>query len=187
MVPDKAVLIANTITHMRDNLAGTSNLLMVLNHPEFPAILHSYGIDPGSTMEFGCNDGTKHPPLDIHESVARIRDNPHYNLDYVGVFLMATVTLIADRLSRNSYFNKTPELEFLRLIRNAVAHGNHFNLKPDEPKRPARFQGFEISQSLNGTELFWQFMGPGDVLDLLDEVQFQLRALSADFALGPGA
>ena len=102
--------------------------------------------------------------------------------DYVGVFLMATVTLIADRLSRNSYFNKTPELEFLRHVRNAVAHGNRFNIRSDEPKRPARFRGFEISQSLNGTELFWQFIGPGDVLDLLDEVHLQLRALSADSA-----
>lgn len=53
---------------------------------------------------------------------------------------MASVTLIADRLSRNSYFNKTPELEFLRHVRNAVAHGIRFNLRPDEPRRPARFR-----------------------------------------------
>jgi len=113
---------------------------MVLNHPDFPALLQSFGIDPGSTMDFSRNDGTKHPPLDVHESVTRIRDNPQYNLNYVGVFLMASVTLIADRLSRNSYFSKNPELEFLRLVRNAVAQSNRFNLRPDEPKRPARFR-----------------------------------------------
>jgi hypothetical protein len=89
-------------------------------------------------MDFSRNDGTKHPPLDVHESVTRIRDNPQYNPDYVGVFLMVSVTLIADHLSRNSYFAKTPELEFLRHVRNTVAHGNRFNLIPDEPRCPAR-------------------------------------------------
>jgi|GEM_PF-5330172 len=66
-MPDEAALIADTITHMRDNLAGTSIFLLVLNHPRFPAILESFGIDPGSTMGFSRKDGTKHPPLDVHE------------------------------------------------------------------------------------------------------------------------
>jgi len=173
-----ATLIANTIARMRDTLAGTATFLMVLNHPEFFSILQSFGLDPGSTMELGRRDGTKHPPLDIHESVRRIRGNPQFNLDYVGVILMATISLVADRLSRNAYFNKTPEPEFLRHIRNAIAHGNRFHMRSDEPRRPARFHDFEIAKSLEGTRLFWDFMAPGDVLDLLQEVESQLTALA---------
>ena len=170
--------IANTIVSMRDNLAGTATFLMVLNSPAYTSILESFGIDAGSAVKFGRMDGTSHPPLDVQASVARIRGNPQYNLDYIGVFLMATVSLVADGLSRNSYFTKSPELEFLRHIRNAIAHGNCFFLKPGEPRRPAHFKNFTISPALQGTEVFWKFMKPGDMLDLLETVEAQLRALA---------
>ena len=176
---DEPTLIANTITKMRDNFAGTSTFLLVLNHPQYPAILQSFGLDPGSTMEFGRHDGTLHPPLDVADSVRRIRGNPQFNLDYVGTFLMATISLVADRFSQNHYFTKSPEFEFLRHVRNAIAHGNRFHLRRDEPRRPAYFRGFEVSKALQGRELFWEFMGPGDALDLLDEVERQLRRLQS--------
>lgn len=172
----QGILIADTIANMRDNLAGTATFLMVLNHPQFHSILESFGLDAGSTMHFGRRDGTKHPPLDVYASVSRIRGNPQFNLDYVGAFLMAVISLIADRLSHNAYFTKSPELEFVRHVRNAVAHGNRFHFRNDEPSRPARFRDFEIRRDLEGTVLFWEFMGPGDTLDLLQEVEAQLRA-----------
>jgi hypothetical protein len=169
--------IAATIADMRDNLAGISTFLMVLNSSRYETILNEYGIDPGSTIELGRLDGSRYTSLDVYKSVGRIRGNPQFNLDYIGVFLMATVSLIADGLAQNSYFARTPELEFLRHLRNAISHGNRFHFRHGEPTRPASFRGFTITKQLEGKRPFWEYMAPGDALDLLDEVELQLRAI----------
>jgi len=46
--------------------------------------------------------------------------------------------------------------EFFRHCRNAAAHGGRFNFLGAEPKRPARWQGPEITRALHGKPLFRQ-------------------------------
>ena len=65
------------------------------------------------------------------------------------------------------------EVEFLRHVRNASAHGNVFTLRGKEPRKPAVWRKKDITQQLNGTVLLYRFLKPGDVLQLIDEV-FQL-------------
>lgn len=173
----ESIRIANTIAYMDDTLAGTSTLLLLLNSPNFLSTLNSLGVDPGSTIGFGRKDGSRHPPLSIDRSIQRIRFNPQYNLDFVGAFLMSNLSIIADALAHNSYFTKSPELEFVRHLRNAINHGNRFFFTPREPCRPAHFSTFTISKSLQGQNAFWSFLMPGDVLDLLEEVESQMRAI----------
>jgi hypothetical protein len=72
----------------------------------------------------------------------------------------------------------------VRHLRNGIAHGNRFTLRnPDELKLwPAhtrdaacRFSApFEITPELEGTAVLFDFMGPGDVLDLLISVSTYL-------------
>ena len=73
----------------------------------------------------------------------------------------------------------------MRHLRNGVAHGNRFTLRyPDELKKwPAHTRGaacqdsapFEVTPDLDGAEVLFDFMGPGDVLDLLISVSTYLR------------
>lgn len=74
--------------------------------------------------------------------------------------------------------NKDPLWEFLRHCRNAAAHKGHFNFKNNEPKRPAQWRTLEIVNTLHGSPLFFDgktgFMGPGDVLYLLADIEKKL-------------
>lgn len=92
---------------------------------------------------------------------------------------------LGDRLSVENYFDHGPDLEVIRHLRNGIAHGNRFHFTPDEPRRPAHFTGpdqralgdtvtpkgeavtFEISRSLEGEPVLFDFIGPGDICDLL--------------------
>ena len=83
-------------------------------------------------------------------------------------------------LAKNSYFSKSPELEFFRHLRNGVAHNNKFTFSAKEPIRQASFRGFSIDKTLEGRDVLYRvggdsFVDEGDILDLFDEIETQLR------------
>lgn len=100
---------------------------------------------------------------------------------------------LGDEFAKYQYFDKRPEFELLRHLRNGVAHGNRFNLAENQPKRPAYFDGpdqrifpdftstpegqrtrFEIMPSLDGSPVLFEFMAAADVCDLLGSLGLQL-------------
>jgi hypothetical protein len=109
--------------------------------------------------------------------VDQLRANNQFNIEYMGLLLQTAFLNIGDELARNSYFDKTPELEFFRHVRNAVGHGNKFSFSRSEPIRPAAFRGRSISRTLHGQPVFFEFLGPGDALDLLDHIETHLRTV----------
>lgn len=115
---------------------------------------------------------------DYGQSVDQIRSNNQFNIEYMGLLLQTAFMNIGDELSRHSYFDKTPELEFFRHIRNALGHGNKFNCLGNEPVRPAAFRGRSLSRALNGKPVFFDFIGSGDALDLLDRIQAHLLTIT---------
>ena len=80
-------------------------------------------------------------------------------------------------LKRHGYFDRAPELELLRHLRNGVAHGNLFRI--DNPTEITKFPAhnrlawvksdskaiFEITPSLRNQPVLFDFMGPGDILE----------------------
>jgi len=69
-------------------------------------------------------------------------------------------------------------MEFLRHVRNGIAHGGEFDFRGDEPRhpailrRPAQMNGdLVITAKLRGHRVFPQFMALGDAMDLLDAVK----------------
>ncbi len=71
-----------------------------------------------------------------------------------------------------------PIWEFLRHLRNAAAHGGRFHFVNKEPRRPAVWRTKAIDRSLQGTAIFAAplnagFLGPGDVLYLLADIDAQ--------------
>lgn len=100
---------------------------------------------------------------------------------------------LGDALADVQYLDRAPDLEFVRHLRNGVAHGNRFHLRGTEPKRPAHFSGpdrrgrpdgsttergrqtyFEIVPELNGKAVLFEFLGPGDLADLLLHLSWRL-------------
>ena len=169
--------IANLIDRMKATYAGTSTTLRYLNDPNLDKLLGQWGIDKGSTINLGRRDGTYYEAIDLYSSISLIQDNAQYNIEFLGGLLMTIISFVGDALKRNKYFTKSPELEFFRHLRNAISHGNRFYFKGDEPKRPAKFRNFVLDKSLHGQPALFDYMSPGDVFDLFDEIENQLRNL----------
>ena len=130
-----------------------------------------------NSVRFGRHDGTMYEIKNYGPLVNQLRSNPQFNLEYMGLMVQTIFINAGDELSRNGYFDRTPELEYFRHIRNALGHGNAFHFVGKEPIRPASFKGRTLSQTLNGQTVFFDFMGPGDALDLLEHVELHLRNL----------
>jgi len=74
--------------------------------------------------------------------------------------------------------NQTPIFEFFRHIRHASSHRNEFFFRSDEPKRITEWRGKIIDYNLKGKdnplfgkECFHNFLGPGDALYLLYDIE----------------
>jgi hypothetical protein len=106
------------------------------------------------------------------------------------VWLASSLLRVGDALKRNDYFDRAPERELVHHLRNGIAHGNRFNiLNPDElkkfpahnrdvrPKRPTSTMIFEITPALHGQRVLFDFLKPGDVIELLAYVSVYLKRM----------
>ncbi len=69
-----------------------------------------------------------------------------------------------------------PLLQFARHLRNACAHGNRWHFRPGEPKHPAALRGRQLDTSLHGSNALFDWVGPGDYLDFLEDLATFLRS-----------
>jgi hypothetical protein len=105
------------------------------------------------------------------------------------VWLRGSLLAVGDALKDNGYFDHAPELELVRHLRNGIAHGNRFRIdQPDKLKKfPAHNRDafyrspnntiFEVTDALDGQPVLFDFMGAGDVLDLLSSVGARLEQM----------
>ena len=117
--------------------------------------------------------------------------------EFEWVWFAGSLIKVGDALSRNNYFDRAPELELVRHLRNGIAHGNQFNIENEQAlsKFPAHNRlawardpsspSFEISRNIHGQPVLFDFMGPGDVLDLLHAVHVYLQRLGNGQPLRP--
>lgn len=91
------------------------------------------------------------------------------------VWLAGALLTLGDALGEHGYFDRAPILETVRHLRNAVAHGNRFDIRstkqlaeyPAYTPDTSRGQHWEITPELNGTEFMFTFMQPSDVVSVL--------------------
>ena len=140
-------------------------------------------------------DGTKHVFHFTHY-LTKAGSNPAMVDDLNRVWLVGALLAIGDALKRHSYFDHAPELELLRHLRNGVAHGNTFRI---DLKLIAKFPAhnrlawvrsdskaeFEITPNLQDQPVLFDFMGPGDILDLFMSVGLYLLRMGNGDALRP--
>ncbi|MCQ8128890.1 hypothetical protein [Methylomonas rivi] len=112
-------------------------------------------------------------------------NNPTMVDDLARSWLVGSLLTIGDALSKLRYLDHAPELELLYHLRNGIAHGNKFNLTKDGLARLKKYPAhnkkarvksaeFEIVENLKGKPVLFDFMGPGDILDLLQSIEVHL-------------
>lgn len=131
--------------------------------------------------------------FDLSHALREIASGPDYQVVRDRLWLGGALLTLGDALAAHSYFDHGPDLELVRHLRNGVAHGNRFTLRRGEPSRPAHFTGpdrrlmrddhrtppgetitFEITSALQGKTVLFDFLGPGDVFDLLQFISVRL-------------
>jgi hypothetical protein len=132
-------------------------------------------------------DGTWHV-FDARHYLDEARTHPKLLSELPRTWLVGSLLTVGDALAERDYFDHAPILELLYHLRNGVAHGNNFHFSGSGLKRlnkcPAHNRAavvrsdkkteFEISASLDKMPVLFDFMGPGDVLDVLLSVALHL-------------
>jgi hypothetical protein len=146
---------------------------------------------PGFVVPVGFvrrKDGTEHA-FHFEAFLNMQRTDTRMVEDFKRVWPTGALLALGDALAAEKYFDHAPVLEMVYHLRNGVAHGNRFDIR--DLKRLKRFPAttrdadiksdagtvFEITPGLNGKEVLFTFMEPGDVQDLLMSVGMYLRKL----------
>jgi hypothetical protein len=127
-------------------------------------------------------DGTQWS-FDTQDALIDAVGNQAIAAELPRVWLTGSLLAVGDALKDNGYFDHAPELELVRHLRNGIAHGNRFHIQNLDKvaKYPAhnhdasfRHTIFEITPALNGQPVLFDFLGAGDVLDLLCSIGLYL-------------
>ena len=121
-----------------------------------------------------------HYELPLDPSLNYVTENPHSTFAFLGLAIRSALLHVGDEFSAVGYLDRSPELEFLRHVRNAVAHGNRFNITRPL-KLPASFRTYSISEALHGRRLLRDredegYLHAGDALALLDQLQASIES-----------
>lgn len=136
--------------------------------------------------EIKRKDGTTHT-LNLRHYLDLLRQDHGLQRELLRAWAMGALLTLGDELEKHGYFDRVPELELVYHLRNGVAHGNRVNITKNGRARLARYPAhnrnaavkspagvfYEITPFLSGQVLF-DFMGPADVIDLLQSVEIHL-------------
>ena len=151
-------------------------------------------VEPGMAVQLGRvgrQDGTFHF-FDFEFFRTLPTREPELVDDFNRVWLTGALLQVGDALRDAGFFDKgattrPPVLELVRHMRNGVAHGNEFDIRnpPELMTWPAHNRDafvksdlgtvFEVTPAQQATQVLFDFMGPGDVLDVLASVEAELR------------
>ena len=165
----------------------------------FPSRLSRYTSNPQSINSLPRNeigeitrkDGTAHT-LNLRHYLDLFREDHGLQREVLRAWAMGALLTLGDELSAHDYFDRAPVLELVYHLRNGVAHGNRFNITAIGRKRLALYPAhnrnaavrspkgvvYEIKSFLSDPVLFG-FMGPGDIIDLLQSVEVHLSKAAA--------
>jgi hypothetical protein len=190
---ESAGQIAQVTSRLVEGYYAHSAAITVAMHPESarlaPATL------PGHIVPIGLvrrKDGTEHA-FDFKHFLKLAATNPYITDELPRVWLSGSLLRIGELLSHHRYFDHAPILEFVYHLRNGIAHGNRLRFTPNglarlnkhpAHNREAYIQGdlkqiFEISPSLAGQCVLFDYLEPGNVLDILLSVEHHLLKLNA--------
>jgi hypothetical protein len=136
-------------------------------------------------------DGSEHG-FSFKHYLRDLKLNQQIAVELPRVWLSGSLLAIGDALAGNDYFDHAPILEIVYHLRNGVAHGNRFHFTARGIERLNKYAAhnreafilsdlksiFEITAALHGQTLLFDYLGPGDVLDILYSVAHHMRTQS---------
>lgn len=152
---------------------------VVLGPRDWVRRLDALGLGNWNSMRLARNGPVEsyYQETNIMEMVRTTR-GPDFNLTFVNGLMSLVLLAVGDHCIREELIDGSEVMQFLRHVRNAVAHGGTFDIRKDEPRLPAFMRrppdmngDREITRDLQGVLLFPQFIALGDAMDLLDEVK----------------
>lgn len=96
-------------------------------------------------------------------------------IDYYRIFTIAIMDTIREESAFSSLLS-TPELQFFRHLRNASAHSNRFYWGSGSSRArtieglPIVWRGKEINEGLENSQVYMDFLKPGDIFLLLSDI-----------------
>lgn len=123
-------------------------------------------------------DGT---PFEFHFSYFfEVAGHPTIAEDFDRTYAAGALLALGDALAAQHYFDRAPELELVRHLRNGVAHGNRFNIQHavQLTTHPANnFDAWvktspllEVTPAAHGRTVLFDFVAPADVVGVLQGV-----------------
>jgi hypothetical protein len=145
--------------------------------------------EPGQnpTGQLPRKDGTFHT-IDLRHYLDLLREDFDLQGHVLRAWATGALLTLGDALDKDkrNYFDRAPVLELVYHLRNGIAHGNRFTIKDSGKKRLANYPAhngqaavrspgavFEITSETTGPVLF-DFLGPADLIDLLQSVEIHL-------------
>ncbi|AHK36010.1 hypothetical protein Pd630_LPD16051 (plasmid) [Rhodococcus opacus PD630] len=175
--PVTALEIADLIERLKGHFVLTAVGLSMAVSPDVDRLLAEVGVsldDPIAVRRHGGPDYV----LPIRPTIEESQTDNDRKLDVIDAWLDLAIFRVADELEQHNYFDKAPILAFLRHVRNGLAHGNRFDLRPGNWMQvEAKYGKLQITEKLNGERVLGSggFLKRGDALALLDDIAAHLR------------
>ena len=184
--PPSPLEIKMWISELRDIFVAQVAAITTLHRARWRGYEFMIEWDPSFDIGFPRRDGSENVVsalASISTYVALTRTEPDkYSVNIAYTALTKSITLelayAIDQLKLGKLAQGRPLLQFMRHLRNAIAHGGRFTLMGDEPKYPARFRGFEITKDVQGFAIE-KVLFIGDILDLLDDLELEMDSLAS--------
>ncbi|SOE97192.1 hypothetical protein SAMN05414139_10271 [Burkholderia sp. D7] len=188
MTDDPKKLAVAKLAH--DLVAGYYAVLVAhyvaANPTSINALPPSKDLGKNPIGEIPRNDGTART-LDMRHSLDAFREDHDLQTRSLRTWAMGSLLTLGDELKAHGYFDRAPILELVYHLRNGMAHGNRFHIDGGGKQALGKFAAhnrdaavrspfqtvFEITPTTHGRILF-DFMGPGDVIDLFLSVEAHL-------------
>jgi hypothetical protein len=165
---------------IEDGVAVLSVIYMgtriVEDHP-LPQDLADGLVKASAVLEFARSDPRRGAHrVDLTKAFSQARRSPDVGKvvlqgAFGNLLVMVWHQIEAGRLAPRRGAPGAPLFQLLRHLRHAAAHGNKFTFRGREPKDPAGYRTLHLDASMNGRpNVLFDFISPGDTLDLLDAV-----------------
>lgn len=167
--------IADLITELKDHFVlSTAGLPLILS-PHRQSFMDQVGVAAGDEIDMTLGFGRERYAFQLEPALDRVQRRPDIQFNVVRAWAELAALKVGREMKLNNYFDKRPLFEFLRHVRNAVAHGNRFDVRKVD--RPAVFEHHEVREDMNGAVCIGGELKTAEVFALLDEVAVELRDL----------
>lgn len=152
-------------------------------HPRAADMLEALGLPTRGRLTLGRKFGQPyefrlddyfHPEPQINEDGSAVRPDKLHNWEMVRTWAKIMVLEVGDWIKKNLPQDHNPLFEFVRHIRNAVAHGEIFEIR--SLRYEAQFAGLHIREDMHGSDL-WDFVHDGDIFALIDAVEARVISI----------